>query len=191
MIHRIAVRLSEALSDKLNADERARQIYCYGIEVLLSNLTTMLTVLLIGQIMGILTCSILYLAIYSSLKVTCGGYHARTQLACWLISIASFVATVVMAEVTMLLPVSRLPWIIVLVLSTIYILLSPPVMNSNHPVAQKTVKKNKKISTFLISVYTLIIGGMYFVTDGYFLLNFLVLTILSVAIGIFIAQRKE
>lgn len=191
MIHRIAVRLSKALADKLNADERARQIYCYGIEVVLSNVITSLTVLLIGQLMGRLICSIIYLAIYSSLKVTCGGYHARTQLRCWVISIMSFVATVFLADVTLGLPVGRFPWIIVLVLCTIYILLSPPVMNSNHPVAKKTVQKNKKISTFLIIVYSLIIGGMYFITDRYFLLNFLVLTILSVAVGMYIARRKE
>ena len=191
MIHRMALKLSNALADRTNADERARQIYCYGIEVILSNVTTLLSVLLIGLLMDRIDCAVIYLIIYSSLKVTCGGFHARTQLVCWIISIMSFVATVLLTDATLSIPGGRALWIVILVLCTVYILLTPPVMNSNHPVSQKTVKKNKKISSFLILVYSISIVVLYFVTDWYFMLNFMVLTILSVVIGKIIAERKE
>ncbi len=191
MIHRMALKLSNALADRTNADECARQIYCYGIEVILSNATTLLSVLLIGLLMDRLDCSVIYLIIYSSLKVTCGGYHARTQLVCWIISIMSFVATVLLTDATLTIPGGRALWIAILVLCTMYILLTPPVMNSKHPVSQKTVEKNKKISSFLILVYSISIVVLYFVTDWYFMLNFIVLTILSVVIGKIIAERKE
>lgn len=63
-----------------------RELYKYGIQNGLVIALNFLTSLLIGIIFGEMFCSILLLAVYIPIRTYSGGYHASTQIRCYIVS---------------------------------------------------------------------------------------------------------
>ena len=67
------------------------KIYAYGMELVLSGLVNVLSVLLISILLFHPVDGLLFLAAFIPLRTTAGGYHANSHLSCNLVFLGTFI----------------------------------------------------------------------------------------------------
>lgn len=110
--------------------EEERDNFEYGLKQGLTILLNVFTVVIIGLIFGMLWQSIVFLIAYIPLRSYAGGYHAKTQLNCYLLSVLMIVL-ILMAMKFLLW--TRLMILMVLMLSGSIVLALAPVEDKNKP----------------------------------------------------------
>jgi len=141
-------------------DIEKRDECVYGAEVLLLNLSNILTALIIS----VLTKSMLHFAafmlIFVPLRIFTGGYHAKTSESCYLITSTMYALTVLCVK---LMPelYSNIPAIITLTILIVSIVLFAPVEHKNNPLNSDERKRNRLISIVLTAVDSLIFVALF------------------------------
>lgn len=82
MIREMAGRIADYLIRRRVIDEEVRDVYIYGSELLISEILSTMFILVIGVCAGCIYETILYLCVYTSIRVYAGGYHAATHRNC-------------------------------------------------------------------------------------------------------------
>ena len=86
----IFVKLSCKIADRLEhcgiISKSNRTLYEYGLRQMFATILNILTMLLIGFIMGLAVPAMVYTIAYIPLRVYAGGYHASTPQRCWAFS---------------------------------------------------------------------------------------------------------
>ncbi len=133
-----------------------REVYIYGLEALLLNITNIITALVIS----ILTCSpghfIAFLTVFVPLRAFAGGFHAKTSTRCYIYTTLLYGITVLLIKLCPLLYQNLMVKILFIIIIIIIIKLAPQISN-NHILDQKTILRNKIVSIVLIVLDSLII----------------------------------
>lgn len=86
----IFVKLSCKIADRLEhcgiISKSNRTLYECGLRQMFATILNILTMLLIGFIMGLAVPAMVYTIAYIPLRVYAGGYHASTPQRCWAFS---------------------------------------------------------------------------------------------------------
>ena len=164
MLNKIANHLVNLLEKYYTLAEEERPVYIYGFELLLSTLSSMITIIFISIIICKPSYAIFFLLFFFSLRLFTGGYHANTYLKCFITTNIIFISTIFLTELVLFLEIE---WIfsIFVIISTALVWIFSPIKNDNHPCSEKTYKKNKKISRFLSTLYSLIFICIYSFTN--------------------------
>ena len=187
IIKKAAIFLHEKRSDKTIPIE----VYIYGLQLLFSNVNIVVAILLISSLFDSIFIGLLYMLIYVSLKVTSGGYHAKTSLGCFLVSIFNFLSVLFLSKILTEICIRTIFWIVFLLLMVLFLLINKPLISKRRKVKKEAIRKNKIISTIIIIFISgVTIVGYCFCNDTY-ILNFIVLTIASVAIGILLGRKER
>lgn len=133
-------RIADSLVDAGAAPAEDKALYEYGIRTGFLLVINIATAVLIGLFLGMAWQCAVFLVAYNPVRTYAGGYHARTPLACYLISIPITTAV--------LLAIKLLPWsgymcAIVLFCSTMVIGLLAPVADPNKPLNKREVSVYK------------------------------------------------
>lgn len=189
-MYELAYYISNRLVKHKIVEEDMADVYRYGLEILLTSSITSLCILLIAALLDSLMHGILYMALTIPLRVTAGGYHARTYRNCFLISNLAYV---VISVATGLLHNLELPfyvWLGFLYLSAFYIFLKAPIQNPRQPVSPDILKKNKQKASIYLLVDSILLGGLTAFLPASEILHFCILAFSSVAIFIIPTQKK-
>lgn len=127
-----------------------KELYAYGFwqgAIFLFNLAT---VVIVGLLFHMLWQSLVFMVAYGLLRPVAGGYHAKTQRNCYILSIVLII--------TVLCAIKWLPWntwasLIILLISTSFVFLLAPVEDQNKPLdelEQLVYKKRSRIITILL-----------------------------------------
>lgn len=184
MLHKIANRTTNYLLTQQIIQHDMFEVYQYGLEILISTLMTSFSILIIACFMDSFWIGILYFIISVPLKVTVGGYHAPTYARCFVISNLEYLTISLAAKILSALFLSNIIWIISLLVSTCYILINCPIRNSNHPVSDSVLQKNRRFSFLFLGIDCSIIIALYFLWPQSYILNFMVLSIIAIALFI-------
>ncbi|MEO1816534.1 MAG: accessory gene regulator B family protein [Acetobacterium sp.] len=153
--------MTRRITDILISNEiiiaKNRNLYTYGLQQGLLMILNVATILGIGIVFNMVWESIIFLLTFVPLRSNAGGYHAKTQLRCYLYSVAMITVTLVGIKIV--------PWTGVICLSltvvagTIIFFLAP-VEAVNKPLGQveKAVyKKRTRVSlglfVFLVMLF--------------------------------------
>ena len=82
MIDRFADWFAGVLLEKGVITEDELEVQVYGIQTILSNLLSYGVVLAVSWAFGVLPLSAVFLAVYTVLRKTVGGWHAKTPFSC-------------------------------------------------------------------------------------------------------------
>lgn len=128
-----------------------KEIYSYGLQRGFTMVINILLSLVIGLVLGMPLESIIFMVAYIPLRSYAGGYHARTQFTCHILSLVIIVVA--------LLAIKFISWtntfsILLLLISGSLICFLSPVPDSNKPLNEKEIKAYKKN-------VILILGGQY------------------------------
>ena len=172
---------------------RARDspVYQYGFEITLSTCFIFLSILLIAFFSQYPYSGMLYLLIISPLRITAGGYHAKTYKGCFVLSNLVFLCTLLVASLLTAVKTPGIIWWLILSVSCLYIRKNSPMHNPHHPISDKIKAQNRKrLFLFLMICFT-VLTVLICILKYNFYLNLSVLSVLSVACLMIPVQRKE
>lgn len=162
MIPKLANKISEWLlyENKLdNKEDGAKEIYQYGLEIIISSLVTFLIVLGIGVILNMGMESIIFLMCFVPLRMAAGGYHANTYLKCNIYFSTLTFGIFLLYRVT----ITYLGEYVLFLLwscSLVYMMIVAPVENEN----KKLTKELKKVAWKRVVIAMIIEGICLYVS---------------------------
>lgn len=155
MLATIAARLTDQLYFRCPLDPSKKAIYEYGIQLSLSTLASMCSIVLLGLLLKNPVSAFVFLSVFFFLRLFSGGYHAPTYARCFLLTNSVYLAVVgtsywiVHFQLYSLLPV-------IVVASCVVVIVLSPVRNKHHPLSENTYRKNRKIAVVLAAIESLL-----------------------------------
>lgn len=194
MLHKLAEDISLYLITNKIIDIEERDIYIYGIELLISTLLTSISILILAFFIGELVSAVIFLLIHFLLKSYTGGYHANYYYQCYIYSILNFIILII-AKTRILLAYKPVVALALLVISIMIIFKYAPVTNKNNPKTEEEISRNKKVARKRVLLLSLIpILGYVVKAELIDIWFMMALTIFSIAYSIVInifMKRKE
>lgn len=149
-------KIAESLTNSGIITTEDKELYEYGLHHGLLMIINLLTTVVIGLLFKMVWQSFVFMIAYIPLRTYAGGYHAKTQFRCYLLSIVIMLAA--------LFGIKQIPWTgsigIGLTLCAIGIILYfSPVEDKNKPLSSMEVKvygKRARIILFLEIIILLI-----------------------------------
>lgn len=132
-----------------------REVYIYGLEALLLNVTNIITALIISVLSNSIGHFIVFLTVFVPLRIFAGGFHAKSSARCYTYTTLIYGVTVLLVKLCPLLYKNLLIQILFVAVVVVIILLSPQ-NSKNHSLEKKMVLRNKIISIVLIMLDSLI-----------------------------------
>lgn len=113
MISNFSKKVVKKLIDSGNITSTERELYEYGIFILMSNILYIVVTAILGLAFGLFYQSLLFFIVFMVIRQYAGGYHASTELKCEIFTTLCILASII----TMNLISGNLSFAIILVLS--------------------------------------------------------------------------
>lgn len=146
MVQQMAIKTAEKMSEHSVIEPKATHIYAYGLELLFSSLVGVMALIIISTVCGKPFLWIPYLVGFIPLRLSGGGYHAKTHFRC-IFTFSFLYFLIVLIESVFIIPVKA--WLIVCLVNLIIILLFSPVAAPNKPLKERDRRTNRRNSLFL------------------------------------------
>ncbi|MBR3771798.1 MAG: accessory gene regulator B family protein [Clostridium sp.] len=127
---KVVVRLVDRLIQDGAVEEEDREIYEYGFNQGIVMLINILCTILIGLCMGMLLEVLVFMATYIPLRTFGGGFHAKTQVRCFIYSNLLVVGILLLSR---FIAHSSIAYLILGLLGTIVVMRMAPVEDKNKP----------------------------------------------------------
>ena len=172
-----------------DASEEKREIYQYGIELIIMSLVNTSILLILGLIIGRLFETFLLLLAFAFMQSFAGGYHAMTHLRCFLFMFAAWASSMLILP---FIEAHRFLPCILAVVGTFVVYLLAPVKHVNYPMSQEKENRMKKIARFIATLFCVVV----FICSIFFYQQTVIdavwgLTLFLSAISILCAVAKE
>ena len=171
----------------VNQDEK--DVYKYGFEILFSTILGICIVLILGLTAGSLMTSLIFIAVFCSLRIKCGGYHADSYLSCNVVFTTVFLIVLMVEKFSEKVLVSPPILFMVYLLGFLVIYIYAPVENVNKPLDMEEKKKGRKESHILYALWSVI--GLVLYTYNYSAIVALTATVMMVIILMLAGIAKE
>lgn len=162
MIKRTVNNLSNFLIKKANLDKNKKDKIRFGLEIIISSLISLITILVISLISGLTNIVIFVMISSTILKLIAGGIHFKTIGECALISALFYNITAFIAKYsTQLLLEQRKIFFLaasIFILSSLYFRSPAPVENK----PAKTPEERKKLKLFSLTIAIIFLIISYF-----------------------------
>lgn len=139
-----------------------KEIYKYAVDIILSSLIHIATVMIIGLCFNLFIESLVFYFSFIAIRKFAGGYHAKTPVRCYLFSFASNI--IILCLVKWLSSINTLfifIFIIFELLCVVLILLISPLDTENNPLTGQE-KKMYRMLTSIITILIFIISLLCF-----------------------------
>ena len=152
MIASMSQKLSSFFVKSGIIQSEEREVYDYGMQLVLSTVFSFLAVIIIAIVAQRILETAFYLIGFLPLRTMAGGYHARTHRNCFLILMATY------ALYLTILFVTPAGWMFPLAagaaaLAVLLIFLLSPVADKNKPVTENETKVFQRKSRIAVMVY--------------------------------------
>ena len=150
-------------SEKL-VDEEDIEIYQFGLECILLKLIHIISYLLIGICMGDVFSLLVSGSILIPLRRKTGGYHAKTRVRCFFVSILCYLLSFGMMKGLLFLPEIAQNILITIGVATAFIHFAKfaPVENPNKRIREEMKEQNKIMSFAMLVVWYLVCSVFVF-----------------------------
>lgn len=159
-------------------DKEKAAEYIYGLELSLSVLSSYLSVIIIGAVMGMLWQSMLFLFLFVSIRRFAGGFHFKSQVMCYLCT--CIICTVAFSIIKYSLN-NILSCTVVMVLSTLVLLVISPIPAIEKPLDDKEKIIYGRVSRIILVIISVAYAVLYFIQNVY-ISKIVAVSILTVAI---------
>ncbi len=143
MVQEMARKTAEKMSNHSIIESKSIHIYAYGLELLYSSLAGVVALIIVSVACGKPFLWIPYLAGFVPLRLSGGGFHAKTHFRC--ISAFSSIYLLILLMVK-LYAIPAKVWLITCFVNLIVILLFSPVATPNKPLKEYQNKANRQNS---------------------------------------------
>ena len=135
-------------------DKEYKDVYVYGLELILSFLITSSIILAVGILFRQTVPTLTFLITFVVIRKYTGGYHANSYIMCKLCTLISFGISVYFANV---FPMPQYMFPILLIIGCLIILLFGPIENIHKPLTIQEKKKHK-ITALILFILWCVVG---------------------------------
>lgn len=160
MINNLSVRLTDRLLAKGSITEDERELYIYGFFMLLSQLVYFLLACIVGLLFQCFFESVIFYIAFQFIRRYAGGYHAKTETRCEILSSLSIIGSIGIIEL-----LDMYDFQIVLLSITLFsagcIFVLCPLDTPEKPLSNKELKYFRKISWLILFIIATLIVVSY------------------------------
>lgn len=151
MISKLSTHLTEKLLSNGTISDEDKDLYIYGLFMLFSHLMFFIIACIFGLILGCIFESIIFYIAFQFIRRYAGGYHAKTETRCEIMSALSILCCIVIIKC------SKMYYINIALLSTslvfaVLIFTFCPLDTPEKPLTDKEHKYFRKISLIILSL---------------------------------------
>lgn len=150
MFHNLAVDIAFLLIKNKIVDIQHRDVYVYGLEVILLNGSLLIVFLIASMLCGAMLNFWAYLIFFLPIRIFSGGYHAKSSESCFVLSTIMYGLSIAITAFFPLL-YQNWKWRVVGFISVIIILIFSPMVNENNPLTKAQQKRNRTIVCVLLT----------------------------------------
>ncbi len=161
MINNLSTRLTDKLLSKGSITEDERELYIYGLFMLISQLMYLVLACIFGLLFECFFESIIFYVAFQFIRRYAGGYHATTETRCEILSTLSIIASIGIIKLSKIYDFKTILLFITLV-SVVLIFFLCPLDTPEKPLSEKEFKYFRKISWIILLVISSIIIVSYF-----------------------------
>lgn len=189
MIEYIAGRISNYLIKREVVSREEKDVYEYGFQILLSTILGILIVLILGLAANSLITSLIFIAVFCSLRFKCGGYHANSYLTCNIVFTMVFMIVLLVEKFSEKVLISPAILFMIYLLGFFVMYMYAPVENVNKPLDEDEKRKGKRESYILYAMWSAV--GLILYIYNYNAMVTLTATIFMVVILMLAGIAKE
>lgn len=161
MLNKLSILLTDKMLQKGSIAKEDRELYVYGFFMLLSHLLYLVLICILGLILGCIWESLIFYVAFQFIRRYTGGYHAKTETRCELLSTFSLAACIVLIKLSNSYDLQTVMFILSII-SSISIAVFSPLDTPTKPLSKKERKYFRKISLIILIVIVVIIFTAYF-----------------------------
>lgn len=161
MINNLSTRLTDKLLSKGSITEDERELYIYGLFMLISQLMYLVLACIFGLLFECFFESIIFYVAFQFIRRYAGGYHATTETRCEILSTLSIVASIGIIKLSKIYDFKTI-LLFITVASMVLIFYFCPLDTPEKPLSEKEFKYFRKISWIILLVISSIIIVSYF-----------------------------
>lgn len=198
MYNKISQEITEKFLQLGIIKEDDCDVYKYGLELLIALILTTGIIIIVSLLVDKFIETILYLIGFFSVRVICGGYHAKHHYSCFITTISSYLLFLFLDYCFCSKPYLNLVAGFITIVSALLIIAFAPVEHPDNPMTEYRKKRNRLFSLILSVVICLIhFASLFFESALLYVFNYTVgiflaaLAILAAEIEIVILKRKE
>lgn len=150
MFRNLSEDIAFLLVRKRIVDNEKREMYSYGAEVILLNTFNLLISFIISLFSSTMSHFMIFVLVFIPLRMSIGGYHAKTSGACAIISTLLYIASIVIPNLIPLKTKNAI-LLILFALSVVAIFIYAPIENENNLLSSELKKRNRLTSLILAS----------------------------------------
>lgn len=156
MFRHVAEDIAFLLIRSKAVDIEERDVYVFGLEVLLLNSINVLMALIISLITNTMWHFAAFVLIFVPLRIFSGGYHAKRSETCFVVSTLVYIASVLIVKLYPFLYTNTAVTAAMFIPFILLTAILAPVENKNNPLSEHERKRNRLISIVLIAVDSMI-----------------------------------
>lgn len=161
----ISGAIAKSFADQgiINGDET--DIYQFGLRQLFFFVVNMITAITIGIVVGMLQECLVFSLAYMLLRRYTGGYHAKTSIRCYFLSILMVVVVLFSIKAAILYEWNDF-CIIATMFSGVVIYLKAPIESENKPLDDAEYRKYRKCSLIIMIIEEVIVLTLFFFSNS-------------------------
>ena len=140
---RIANTITDHLVRKQRIDERQREIYCYGLKLILADVINFSLIMLLSVLLGRFWDGVAFLITLCGVRKYSGGFHAKTFWLCRLSMLITYLCVIGISELLGRMSGALLVTIVLNVAAIVIIPCLAPVKHPNKILTDKQLEENK------------------------------------------------
>lgn len=146
-------KLSQSIADELvnnkTIDESQRQLWQYGFQTMIMSVGEILFVILVSAIVGNFFETVLFFCGFIPLRIYAGGYHADTQLRCFLILIFTYILFSILLNIVSIHTYTLMVFALPILFNAVIVTLKAPLAHSRKSVNNNESKMYRKIALII------------------------------------------
>lgn len=160
MISKLSTRLTEKLLSNGTISDEDKELYIYGLFMLLSQLMFFIIAYIFGSVLNCMIESIIFYIAFQFIRKFAGGYHASTETRCEVLSTLSILACIVVIRLSKTYDIQTV-LLLITTLSAVCIFVFCPLDTPEKPLSDKEFKYFRKVSWLILLVIVVAIIVSY------------------------------
>ena len=195
MLHNISETIASFFVQKQFITKEQLTVYTYCFEFLLSILLFWTSIFLLAWVTNSIIPTLFYYVTFYIFRTAIGGYHAKTHLRCYILSMLTFSLFLIISHVLQIFSVHMFFTLPLLILSWILILRYAPIEHSNRLFTSQEYLKFRKRSRILLAAFSVVILGLHYSTQtqiyGFYVVYGITQAAISLLAAYKLTTRKE
>lgn len=160
MISKLSTRLTGKLLSSGTISDQDKELYIYGLFMLISHLIFLIITCIFGLVLKCLLESIIFYIAFMLIRRYAGGYHASTETRCEVLSTLSILACIVVIRLSKIYDFQTV-LLLITTLSAVCIFVFCPLDTPEKPLSYKEFKYFRKVSWLILLTIVLAIIVSY------------------------------